>query len=282
MTVASTDTSLDLQGWRRVIAVDPMAASDMLCSLHRQVGDRDDLIEVLHSAVLLAARHVEGVTHASVTAALGGEPAEPFTAATSDLIAWDFDEQQYALGDGPCLTAMRTHTVVTLTHTQLQQRWPALGGATTNHLQEFLSVPLSTTATPGLSLNLYASTPGAFTQHPSPLLCLLTELLTGAVTGYSTLQRAADLAHQLRTSITARAPIEQATGILMATRQVSADAASGLLRQESQHSHTKLRDVAVALVATHSHGPPRTPQTLDVPDAVGVGPNLTPPDGGSR
>ena len=275
-----TETPLDLQQWRRVITEDPMAASDMLCSLHRPVGNHDDLIEVLHSAVLLARRYVEGVTHASVTAALGSEPAEPFTTATSDLIAWDFDEQQYALGDGPCLQAMRTHTVVTLSHAQLQQRWPGLGGPTTNHLQQFHSVPLSATATPRLSLNLYAGTPGTFSQHPSPLLCLLSELLTRAVTEYSTLQQAVDLTHQLRAALEARAPIEQAKGILMATHHVSADAGSALLRQQSKQSHTKLRDVAAALVATYSHQPLPSPRAPDAPDATGL--RLTPSDGGSR
>lgn len=277
-----TETPLDLQGWRQAITEDPMAASDMLCLLHRPVGNHDDLIEVLHSAVLLAARHVEGVAHASVTAALGSEPAEPFTAATSDLAAWDFDEQQYALGDGPCLQAMRTHTVVALSHTQLQQRWPALGGSTTNHLQQFLSIPLSATATPRLSLNLYAGTPGTFSQHPSPLLRLLSELLTRAVTEYSTLQQAVDLTHQLRAALEAQAPIEQAKGILMATHHVTADAGSALLRQRSQHSHSKLRDVAAALVASYSHQPPPTPQKPDSPDDTATDLRLTLSDGGFR
>ena len=43
--------------------------------------------------------------------------------------------------------------------------------------------------------------------------------------------------------------IEQAKGVLMGARRISAEDAFDLLRQRSQHENRKLRDVALDIVA---------------------------------
>ncbi|NVM98710.1 PAS and ANTAR domain-containing protein [Arthrobacter sp. SDTb3-6] len=57
--------------------------------------------------------------------------------------------------------------------------------------------------------------------------------------------------------------IEQAKGILMGRHRIDAEAAFGMLAQVSQHSHRKLRDVAVDLVASvvQEGGCPELPGT---------------------
>lgn len=65
---------------------------------------------------------------------------------------------------------------------------------------------------------------------------------------------------ELLTVLQARTVIEQAKGMLMATQRISADQAYALLRQESQHTNMKLRDVAAHHVAVRS-APPRIPLT---------------------
>src|SRR5580692_2160448 len=42
---------------------------------------------------------------------------DPLTVASSDDPARNLDEVQYSHHDGPCLTAMRTHTIITITIT---------------------------------------------------------------------------------------------------------------------------------------------------------------------
>lgn len=54
----------------------------------------------------------------------------------------------------------------------------------------------------------------------------------------------------------ARAVIEQAKGILVATLGCDPDHAFDLLRSESQHRNVKLRDVAAELVASKVRRPP--------------------------
>ena len=51
-----------------------------------------------------------------------------------------------------------------------------------------------------------------------------------------------------------RAEIEQAKGVLMSTHRIDADTAFDLLRQRSQTTNRKLRDVAIDVVNEASAG----------------------------
>ncbi|MFB7930540.1 MULTISPECIES: ANTAR domain-containing protein [Streptomyces] len=66
---------------------------------------------------------------------------------------------------------------------------------------------------------------------------------------------------QLRQAIASRPVIDQARGILMATHGCTSDQAWHILRETSQLSNTKLRDVAAAVTASaQSDGPPPPPE----------------------
>jgi AmiR/NasT family two-component response regulator len=74
-----------------------------------------------------------------------------------------------------------------------------------------------------------------------------------------TLQRFSEY-HNLQGAFGRRALIEQAKGILMARRGVSADRAFELLREHSQHNGHKLADVAASVVDAHGLlAPPEPP-----------------------
>jgi anti-anti-sigma regulatory factor len=64
---------------------------------------------------------------------------------------------------------------------------------------------------------------------------------------------------QLRQAIVSRPVIDQARGVLMAAHGCTSEQAWDILREASQHSNTKLRAVAAAVVAVaESKGPPPT------------------------
>ena len=65
-----------------------------------------------------------------------------------------------------------------------------------------------------------------------------------------TLQRFAEY-HGLQGAFGRRAAIEQAKGILMARQGIDGDKAFEMLREHSQHTGTKLGDVAAAIVESH-------------------------------
>lgn len=56
-------------------------------------------------------------------------------------------------------------------------------------------------------------------------------------------------AEQLREALDSRAIIDQAKGILMALRQISAEEAFALLVEQSQRENVKVREVAVRFIA---------------------------------
>ncbi|MGY1498662.1 ANTAR domain-containing protein [Streptomyces sp. QTS52] len=74
---------------------------------------------------------------------------------------------------------------------------------------------------------------------------------------------------QLQQAIESRPVIDQARGILMAVEACTADQAWNALRDTSQHTNTKLRDVAEAIVTVSTGGPPPTePVRTALRDAV--------------
>jgi AmiR/NasT family two-component response regulator len=60
--------------------------------------------------------------------------------------------------------------------------------------------------------------------------------------------RVSRLNENLRRAIESRAVIDQAIGVLMATRGLDAEGAFRMLARESQNTNTKLRDIAVRAV----------------------------------
>jgi AmiR/NasT family two-component response regulator len=66
-------------------------------------------------------------------------------------------------------------------------------------------------------------------------------VLTGRTHLYFASRQLVDNLHE---ALASRAVIEQAKGIVMARNRCGADEAFASLRQESQHTHVKLRDVA--------------------------------------
>ena len=90
---ATVEPGLGHDGWPRAITQDPAAAADVLSQLHRPAHDRGELLALLQATVTLTVRHLDTVDHASLTAELDpGHRTGPFTAATSDVIAWNFDD----------------------------------------------------------------------------------------------------------------------------------------------------------------------------------------------
>jgi len=63
-----------------------------------------------------------------------------------------------------------------------------------------------------------------------------------------------EMVEHLHRTLATRSVIERAKGVLMSRHGVSSEDAFLLLQRESQHSHRKLRDVALALLEQHQPG----------------------------
>lgn len=181
----------------------------------------------------------------------------PLTVASSDAHALTLDEVQYDHHGGPCLTAMRTRTTVTITDLATDHRWGAYRvDALAHGIGSALSIPINAGSGVRGALNLYAAQTNMFTTNRQTLAEALgieasrTLRLAIRITDHIQLTR------HLETAMASRSIIDQAIGIIMGQNRCSATHAFEILRAASNHRNIKLRDVANEIVSRISGTPP--------------------------
>jgi GAF domain-containing protein len=185
---------------------------------------------------------------ASVTLLRDGGPV---TAAITDDQAGEIDQAQYRTGQGPCLRAARTGQMVRIAVAEVQDRWPdfaaAAGGA---GVASYLSAPLYIDSEYHGSLNLYGYRPHGYRSLDAAMLELYTTAAEAALQSARRYFRARTHAEHLQVALGSRATIDQAKGIVMGARRITADEAFMLLVEHSQRENVKLRDLADRLVTS--------------------------------
>jgi AmiR/NasT family two-component response regulator len=97
------------------------------------------------------------------------------------------------------------------------------------------------------SLNLYSAQHGALSDVDPDLLAVLTEYLSRGLAGYAE-QQPARIGDSLRDALTGRAVIEQAIGVLMASRHLRVAEARDLLRLRAHEANLSIRIEAQRIV----------------------------------
>ncbi|WP_051736332.1 GAF and ANTAR domain-containing protein [Amycolatopsis rifamycinica] len=205
-----------------------------------------DFQVLLHQMCLQVAKAVPGVAEATVTLLRDGQPHT--AATTSDLVA-EVDRDQYRHG-GPCLEAARSGKLERVQVSEARERWPKFAGdAHDAGFDSFLSAPLVVDDEHAGAINCYGTQAHGFAELDAALLELYTAAAEAILRLYQRYRQASELAENLRAALTSRAVIDQAKGILMAIRQISADEAFTLLVEQSQRENLKLRVLAERFVA---------------------------------
>jgi GAF domain-containing protein len=213
----------------------------------REILDREEgLGPVLQRSVEQVARAMPGATMASVSV-LRGKTAETVAASNDRVVGIDHD--QYATGEGPCLEAARTGQMVRVSVERASQRWPEFArSARRAGVESYLSCPLFLDEEFAGSLNLYSDEPHGFGELDEALLRLYVTAAAAAIANARRYAQARRLAEQLGQALDSRAVIDQARGVLMAIRGITAEQALDELSRQSQNTNTKLRDIAARLV----------------------------------
>ncbi|MCR6483645.1 GAF and ANTAR domain-containing protein [Amycolatopsis sp. OK19-0408] len=223
---------------------DVTGALEGLTAVLRQ---EDDFRVLLRHVCLQVRQAVPGVGEASITLATGDEPHT--ASATSDVVH-DLDRDQYRLGDGPCLEAIRTGKIVRTSVTDAAERWPDFArGARDAGFGSFLAAPLVADDEYCGAVNCFGRQDDGFAEIEAQLLELYTAAVEAVFRVYHRYVQARETADHLRTALTSRAVIDQAKGMLMAIRRIDADDAFAVLVEQSQRENTKLREVAEQFVA---------------------------------
>ena len=218
----------------------------------------EDDFRILLRHVCLQVRHaVPGVAEASVTLVSG---EVPHTASATSGVVGELDGDQYRLGDGPCLEAIRSGKIVRTSIADAAERWPAFArDAEEAGFGSFLAAPLVADEQFSGAVNCYGREDDGFEEIEGRLLELYTAAVEAVLRVYHRYLRARETGEHLRTALTSRAVIDQAKGMLMAIRQIAADDAFALLVEQSQRENIKLREVAERFVerVVSGHVPPR-------------------------
>lgn len=179
-----------------------------------------------------------------------------FTVVYAGSVPASVDEEQYSLGDGPGLEAIRTRSPVVVQDLAGEDRWgqwPAAALAAGAH--GVYAHPLEVGEELVGVLSLYADQPNLF---PEPVRRVAVEfaepaalLLTGVLRRLSQ----EEVIAQLHAALSSRAVIDQAIGITMAAHRCGAEEALAVLRRLSNERNIKLRELAANLVhsAAESH-----------------------------
>ena len=199
----------------------------------------------LHRLTELAAARITGC--AGATASLWDLDAVAATTASHPELA-ALAEQQFAIGEGPILAALRSGEPSVTADTLYESRWPEFAAAalaagvrsSTTIAHEYDSLTLT--------LSLYGARPQAFDPDQLPLVSLLAAFGIATVAGATEYSRARRTAAQLEEAIQSRAVVDQAKGVLMQALGCDPDDAFERLRRVSQTEHVKLTEVASKVI----------------------------------
>jgi GAF domain-containing protein len=215
--------------------------------LARELARQPSLADTLQAIVQYAASTIDGAEHAAITVKRGNEKYQT-VAATGDL-PLRVDAIQYETLEGPCLQALQEHHVFRSDDLATDQRWPVFGrrAADTTEVVSMMShrLFLEDQDTIG-ALNLYSRKPAAFVQLE---WTVLDDLATHCAVALATAAEREQNQH-LRTALESNRDIGVAMGILMGTKLMTKQQAFDALRIASQHSHRKLREIAVEVSET--------------------------------
>ncbi|MGY2899827.1 GAF domain-containing protein [Curtobacterium sp. PvP017] len=158
---------------------------------------------------------------------------------------------QLEVGDGPCLEAARTGSVVSIPDVRLAEpRWPhfcraaADAGYTAVH-----SIPLRLRTTVIGSLNLFGESAGAFDEDDLVAARALADIAAISLLQQRSIDDAVTTQGQLQAALDSRTVIEQAKGWIANRNGVDTATAFSLLRDHARRNQLPLAEVALAVLA---------------------------------
>ena len=230
----------------------PLDPREAFAELGRMSFADTSMDEMLQRIAELAQRAIPGVAAASVSLVVGDKAV---TAAFTGDLARDLDESQYGRGYGPCLEAAVGQEVREIVDAREEPRWPDYArSAVERGSLSSLSVPVPVRPTIHGGLNLYRVEAGGFDDEAKDVARVFASYAAVAVQNMQLYESTRELADNLDAAMRSRAVIEQAKGVLMAQRRVTAEQAFDILRAASQRYNRKLRDIALGIVGSTQSG----------------------------
>lgn len=238
----------------------PAADNDHANQLQSILVGTEDATEFLSGLSKLAAAAVSEAAGADIDCAITVKMSrKPSTAAGSSKRAVELDQLEQAIGDGPCIKALRDMNPVVIDDVSSDPRWPELNRKFAElNVHSSLGVPLKISSQATAALNFFAAKPRAFTPN------VYDKALGFAAAAHDTLLLSVRIgsamgrAEDLEAAMRSRTAINLACGVIMGQNRCSQDKAMSILKAASSARNIKLRDVAASVLQSLGHGPAKT------------------------
>lgn len=243
----------------------PMSQDELSQSLAELSGlllAEQTVDSTLHRVAVLASHLLPGADAASVTVA--DPDGNPSTASSTQDLASQLDAEQYRLGQGPCLAALRQRELFQIDSMADESRWVQFCPlALEAGIASLLAVPLNANGTSG-AINFYSRRSYTYTPVDRAIAMIFASQAAVAAANaqaYAGAQSERDkMAFRLNEALRSRATIDQAVGVLVAREHLKPAEAFEMLRTASQRLNVKIRDIAGEIVAAaQSSGDPAGP-----------------------
>lgn len=231
-----------------VTAAPPAAvALSSLRGLSLSPASRDVADAALRLVTSIASEMLSGADGASVTLRRDGKLST--IGATNDKAA-AMDGDQYATGQGPCLSATADGHQFHVQSVAEENRWPRfIPRAIESGIGSILSTPLIVAARPVGALNIYSNTEQAFGPDQQIMAALLARHASGVLAVGGEEQTAGDVAGRLLHALRGRESIARAEGVIMTQQGISAIDASADIRRSARRQSVTVRILAASILA---------------------------------
>lgn len=241
---------------QRVAAVDPRDASGL--RLARAVAEiaqlslTKDLPAVLGNVVHVCERAFPRPVGVSIGL---GDPGYPSHVATDSQLAQSVDGAQVIAGEGPSQTAWLGRVCVSSANLLRDDRWPRLRSQLgSSSVCSVVAVPICVDDTALGVLNVYSEDDSLADGAAEESAGLLGTTVAAVLRKADVMSHLESSTRQLQTALESRSTIDQAKGMIMASRGCGADEAFQTLVEISSRTNVKLRDVAARMVEEVSQG----------------------------
>jgi len=208
--------------------------------------------EVVHAGLNL----VVALTHAGVTGADGASitlsrDGTLATVAASDETVSGMDADQYATGQGPCISAATDGHQIYVDSLDAESRWPQfIPRAKERGINSILSMPLLAQGRPLGALNIYSMLAGAFGEPEQKLAKRCAQHASDFLTSATVDVSPAEISGRIREALQVRQAVTLAVGVVMHREGVSVDDAYAILLQSAHQRAIPLREQAHNVVAS--------------------------------
>lgn len=177
------------------------------------------------------------------------------TVAGSTERAIHLDRIEQAVGDGPCITALKAGAPVLMADVRTDPRWPTYQERLLEEgIHSVLGVPLELGENAAAVLNFFAPATGVFTEATISEAASFADVAGKAVRLAVRVGTAESAADDLSAAMMSRTAINIACGIIMGQNRCSQSEAMTILMTVSSHRNQKVRDVADEMVRKVSGG----------------------------